>query len=267
MDSTQRLADRTSKHISTSPYSNNHIRIITLGAEGWLFINGTYVDKLDLSGRLEAGSVSAIGSYFAGDGIAGKSTLFSNFTVRPLHKVYGPRDASIEHNPDDGFIDEYDSSQQMADGIIEARFHNPYSTQEGNWSSGFLFRNGSNGFHAVVIQEFFPSVVIGDIVIDGFGRWYHHLRTGDVDSTQELADGIPSHISTGPSDSNHIRIIALGEEGWLFINGNYEDKLDLSGLLEAGRVSAVGSYFAGHGIVGRSTRFEEFTIWSAGDAP
>ena len=57
----------------------------------------------------------------------------------------------------------------------------------------------------------------------------------------------------------------MGGEGWLFINGVYVDRLDLSGGLEAGTVSAVGSYFAGHGIAGKSTRFEGFTIWSAGD--
>ena len=28
----------------------------------------------------------------------------------------------------------------MADGIIEARFFNPYFVPEGEWSSGFLFR-------------------------------------------------------------------------------------------------------------------------------
>ena len=65
--------------------------------------------------------------------------------------------------------------------------------------------------------------------------------------------------------SNHIRIIAMGGEGWLFINGVYVDRLDLSGGLEAGTVSAVGPYFTGHGIAGKSTEFEGLTIWSAGD--
>ena len=69
-----------------------------------------------------------------------------------------------------------------------------------------------------------------------------------------------------PSGSNHIRIIALEGEGWLFINGAYVDKLDLSGLLAAGGVHAVGSYFTGHGIAGKSTRFEDFTIWFGREA-
>ena len=146
----------------------------------------------------------------------------------------GPVSGSIKHDPDDGLIDTYRTFTSMADGIIEARFSNPYSAQVGDWSSGFLFRQGaSNEFHAILVNE--------------SGRWYHHLRTGDVDSTQRLADRTSRYISTSPYSNNHIRIITLGAEGWLFINGTYVDKLDLSGRLEAGSVSAIGSYFAGDG--------------------
>ncbi len=254
VDSTKRMASSTSPHVSTSPSGSNHIRIIALGGEGWLFINGYYVDKLDLSGLLEMGSVSAVGSYFAGHGITGKSTRFEDFTVRTLRRVYGPRDGSIYHDPDDGLIDAHRTSTSLADGIIKARFINPYSSREGDWVSGFLFRSGAfDEFHAVGVEE--------------AGRWFHYLRTGDSDSTKRMASSTSPHISTSPSGSNHIRIVALGEEGWLFINGAYVEKLDLSGRLEAGSVGAMGSYFKGDGIAGKSTRFEDFTIWSAGSAP
>ena len=156
----------------------------------------------------------------------------------------------MDHNPESGLIDEHDTLTLLVDGIVEARFFNPYSAREGPWSSGFLIRNsGVEEFHAIVIAE--------------AGLWYHGLRTGDADSTQELAYETSSDISTSLSGSNHIRIIALGGEGWLFINGSYVDKLDLSGWLEEGSVSAVASYYAGDGIAGRSTRFEGLTIWSA----
>ena len=152
-----------------------------------------------------------------------------------------PRSGAIDHDPDDGLIDTHRTLTSLSDGIIEARFFNPYSAQDGDWSSGFMFRQGaSNEFHAVVV--------------DDSGWWYHRLRTGDADSTQRLASRISSHISTSAFGSNHIRIIALGDEGWLFINGAYVDKLDLSGRLGSGIVSAVGSYFTGHGIAGKSTR-------------
>ncbi len=243
-----------SASIRTGQNAKNHVRVIASGNAGWLLVNGSYVAELDLSGLVESGSVTLVGAFFRSDEVQGLSTPYSDFTVRTLRRVYGPRDGSIDHDPNDGRIDTDRTSTSLADGVIEARFFNPYSTLEGDWSSGFLFRSSvPNGFHVVGIEE--------------SGRWFHRLRTGAVDSTQRLADDLSTQISTGPFGSNHIRIIALGGEGWLFINGAYVDKLDLSGRLDAGSVSAVGSYFAGDGIAGKSTRFEELTIWSAASAP
>ena len=163
-------------------------------------MNGTYEAELDLSGLVESGSANLVGAWFSGDEHSGHSTHYSGFTVRALRKVYGPRDGSIDHDPDDGLIDVHRTSTSLADGVIEARFFNPYSEQEGNWSSGFLFRSGTfNVFHLIIVY------------VDG--RWFHYLRTGDADSTQRLAGNNSSHISTSPSGSNHIRVIALRRGG------------------------------------------------------
>ena len=234
-ESTQRLAVAMSSHISTSPAGGNHIRIIALGEEGWLFINGGYVDRLDLSRGLESGDVAAVGSYFAGHGIAGSSTPFWDLTVLPLRNAYGPVNGSIPHDPDDGFIDTYQTFTTLGDGVVEARFMNPYSPQEGDWSNGFLFRKGdANEFHALIVFD--------------DGSWGHYLRSGDGDSEQWLAEETSPHISVSPLGSNHIRIISMGSEGWLFINGAYVDRLDLSGGLEEGYVSAVGGSVALCGV-------------------
>ena len=252
-DDAKMLQTGSSPAIRTGRDVKNHVRVIASGDTGWLFVNGGYEAELNLSSSTDSGSVALLGSVFKGDELAGGSTPFSDFTVRPLRKAYGPRDGTVEHDPDDGFIDVHRTYTSLADGIIEARFFNPYSPEVGSWSSGFLVRQGVvNEFHAVVVHS--------------YGRWFHGVRTGDVD-TEKLADSTSAHISTNPSESNHIRIIALGAEGWLFINGAYVDMLDLSGRLEAGRVSAVGVYFTGHGIAGKSTRFEDLTIWSIGGAP
>ena len=248
----QSIQERTSSNIRTGRDVENHVRVVASGDKGWLFINGIYEAELDLSGLTDSGSVSLMGAWFDEDELPGHTTPFSGFTVRPLERKYGPSDGAMDHDQkESGSIDEHETLTLLVDGIVEARFFNPYSAQEGPWSSGFLIRNsGAEEFHAIVIAE--------------AGLWYHDLRTGDADSTQELAYETSSDISTSlSSGSNHIRIIALGREGWLFINGSYVDKLDLSGWLEEGHVSAVASYFAGDGIAGRSTRFEGLTIWSA----
>ena len=246
----QSIQERTSSNIRTGRDVENHVRVVASGNKGWLFINGIYEAELDLSGLTDSGSVGLIGAWFDEDELSGHTTPFSGFTVRPLERKYGPSDGAMDHDPESGLIDEHETLTLLVDGIVEARFFNPYSAQEGPWSSGFLIRSsGAEEFHAIVFTD--------------AGWWYHDLRTGDADSTQELAEETSSNISTSPSGSNHIRIIALGGEGWLFINGYYVDKLDLSGWLEEGSVSAVASYYADDGIAGRSTRFEGLTIWSA----
>ena len=246
----QSIQERTSSNIRTGRDVENHVRVVASGNKGWLFINGIYEAELDLSGLTDSGSVGLMGAWFDEDELPGHTTPFSGFTVRPLERKYGPSDGAMDHDPESGLIDEHETLTLLVDGIVEARFFNPYSAQEGPWSSGFLIRkSGAEEFHAIGFTE--------------AGWWHHDLRTGDADSTQELADDDSSDINTSPSGSNHIRIIALGREGWLFINGSYVDKLDLSGWLEEGHVSAMASYFAGDGIAGRSTRFEGLTIWSA----
>ena len=174
--------------------------------------------------------------------------------LRRIIGNFGPVDGSIEHDPDDGNIGVYTSDVSIADGTIEARFFNPFLAHAGDWSNGFLFRRqpGSQTssypiFHVVVITD------------DGY--WYHYLRTkGNGSEDQLLSSNFSNRINTGLPGSNHIRVTAIGGEGSLFINGYNIAKLNLEGLLESGRVFAVGNFFTGHGIAGRSTRFEDFTI-------
>ena len=238
-----------SSNIKTNPNSENRIRVIAQGTRAWLFINRTYEAELDLSGITDSGTVGL------GVWSDAATTRFQDFTVREIRKEYGPRNGSIKHNPADGIIDDHDSFTSLQNGIIEAQFFNPYHAQDGSWSSGFLFRvSGSEEFHVVVVDE--------------FAWWYHRLRTGDADHEQELAsDAASSYISTGSTGTNHIRIIMLGPNGWLFVNGNYVDKLRLGGWLEPGSVSAVAGYFSGDGVDGESTRYRNFTIWSIETAP
>ena len=251
--SDQQVGSGFSTFINTDAYGSNFIRIIAIGGEGTLFVNGEFVATLDLRGLIDAGTVYAIAGYFAGDGVAGKSTQFEDFKIRPIQSTpsFGPADSSITHNPDNGLIDAYASNMSLMDGIIEARFFNPYASQTGRWSSGFLFRwapsHPDNAFHTVVVTQ--------------AGRWHHILRVGDGEH-QRLGNGFSTAIATGAYASNHIRIIAIGAEGALFVNGKFVATLDLSGLMDAGSVSAVAAYFTGDGVTGKSTQFEDFQIRS-----
>ena len=238
--------------IATGAYDSNLIRLIVSGEAGTLFVNGEYVATLDLSEVMDAGGVYAIVGYFAGDGVAGKSTQFEDFKITPIQSTpsFERLDGSIEHRmPDTGWIDAYTTDLSLVDGIIEARFFNPYASQTGSWSSGFLFRwvpsRPDNAFHTVVITQ--------------SGRWHHILRIGDGEQ-RSLRTGSSDAISIGAYDSNHIQIIIIEDVGTLFVNGRYVAALDLSGLIDAGSVSAVATYFTSDGVVGESTQFEDFKV-------
>ena len=223
--------------------------VMASGNIGWLFINGVYEAELDFRGLVGSGSISLVGAWLPGDEFPGFTVPFSDFTVQPPGRRFGPEQGTIEHDPGDERIDTYPTSVWLSDGIIEARFFNPYSSSEGDWTSGFLIRVASADEHHAVF-------------IDDDGGWYHYLRMGGADSS--LAEGTSELISTSPSGSNHIRIIALGESGLLFVNGALVSNLDLSGLVGSGNVAGVGAYYSSHAIAGKLTSFEDFSIWSVG---
>ena len=110
-----------------------------------------------------------------------------------------PVDGSIKHDPDDGLIEAHPApGVTTADAIIEARFYNPYPGDQGNWSSGFLFRLPRFGrFHAVIITD--------------HGLWYHILASGS--DRERLAVGYSEHIDVGATGSNFIRVLADGDDG------------------------------------------------------
>ena len=80
----ERLAAGYSEHIDTRESGSNFIRIVADVADGTLSVNGHHVADLDLGGLTEPGGVSVVGAYFTGHGIEGKSTRFTDFTIRTL---------------------------------------------------------------------------------------------------------------------------------------------------------------------------------------
>ena len=175
------------------------------------------------------------------------TSIPTNALLPASQVVFGPANGSIEHDPDDGFVDTYTArGVKPADAIIEARFYNPYSSAESDWNSGFLFRNTqANWFHAVIVTA--------------SGRWLHILSLGDEDRAT-IGSGFSPRIDTSANGSNLIRVVAVGSKGSLYVNGHHVADLNLGDFTEAGDVEAVGEYFTGSGIMGKSTRFEDFTV-------
>lgn len=68
-----------------------------------------------------------------------------------------------------------------------------------------------------------------------------------------------------PGGSNHIRVIALGDRGWLFINRVFAGELDLLRLSDPGDVLAITGYYTGSVVAGHSTFFQELAVYSVGE--
>ena len=244
---------RHSQHISVSEGSTNHVRVLALGDVGSLFINGNYVSELDLSGWSKAGSVSVIGAWFADDEYSGEATIYREFTVRSLQIASGPISDSIPHILDDGLMDAYSNSTsiRLRDTVVQANFKNPYSTDLGKWSPGFMLRHSKS--HAL------HSIGVGSR-----GNWYHYVGQGTVGSIKRVTNKLSSYVDTSPTGINFLRIIALGDRGWFFVNRNYVAELDLSDWTGRGNVQAFANHFYGHGLRNNSTEFDQFVIWSVG---
>ncbi len=235
-------------NLRTGANARNRVRLIAYGGVGMLFINGAFMSELDFGGVTGAGGVHLVAFGDKSESVSGHnpvSARFEGFAVRPLSTAFGPQSGDIEH--EDEFVGYFDSLTPMSDGVIEATFANPYPTDVGAWSAGFTFRHPRRGeFHAVIVRS--------------NGKWHHYLRTGDVDSEQDIAEGYSERISTTDGGENRVRVVATGEDGWLFVNGAFVAKLDLSGGAKLGEVDAIANYFTGDGIPGRFTRFADFTI-------
>ena len=233
-------------NIATGRNAQNHVRVIALGDRGWVFINGGYEGDLDLSGVSGNGSVSLIGVWFNGHEHPGSHTVYKDFVVRPVDTLHGPEDGSIRQGGRDQ-IDVHPTGSRIANGIIEMHLFNPLFVPEGQWSGGFRFGSGEDGgFHIIVVT--------------GSGAWLHaRYQESELENRGfELSDS----ITTTRGRSNHILLIALGDSGYLFINGSLIAKLDLTDLTDVGQVDAIASLFEGHSTSGVSTPFEGFTVWS-----
>ena len=218
----------------------NHVMVVALEDRGWLFVNQTCIASFDLSDVKVSGDVAVITGYYTGDEVAGESTQFQNFRGYDLRRRYGPTDGIIE-DPE-GSVGVHDSGVNTLDLVMEAEFFNPSG---GLWDYGFVIRN--------------PAYNYAEVLSISISNWYHYTRNvGDNDFT-ELASGSMSNWRGGPLDRNHLLLIAMGDTGWLFVNGNLEATLDLSHNLEAGDISAIAGFYSDSN---QDVDFQNFTVWA-----
>ena len=158
---------------------------------------------------------------------------------------FGPTSGELRHDPSDGLIKTEYANVSIADMMVETTFVNPYSAASNKWDYGFMFRREHAGqaIHFVVTSD---------------RRWYLAWReTSDADN-QRVGGGTIPTFDTSAGGRNHLRIVAIKERGWLFVNGEFVSILDLSDVTGAGDVAVITGAFTGDEVAGAVTRFENF---------
>ena len=98
-----------------------------------------------------------------------------------------------------------------------------------------------------------PAILI---VVTSDRRW--SLIVGDEPPREVIGGGTLKTFHTGAGDRNHLRVVAIKERGWLFVNGEFVSILDLSDVTGAGDVAVITGAFEGDEVAGAVTRFENF---------
>ncbi len=73
--------DSGSANVNTTVGEENEVLLIASESEGWVFLNGNFLTKLDLDDSRGAGNIMAGTGFWSGDEINGETTRFTEFTV------------------------------------------------------------------------------------------------------------------------------------------------------------------------------------------
>ena len=87
-------------------------------------------------------------------------------------------------------------------------------------------------------------------------RW--SLIAGDEPPREVIGSGTLKTFDIGAGGRNHLRVVAIKERGWLFVNGDFVSSLDLSAVSRAGYIAVITGAFTGDEVAGAVTRFKNF---------
>ena len=161
---------------------------------------------------------------------------------------FGPVSGELPHEPTDNFIEEYFGGVSIANMVVEATYLNPYAASSDSWDYGFILR------HRRALDEDAPFL---QVVVSSNRRWA--LKSGAGAPYDHVGGGTLSNLATGAGGRNHLMVVAIGERGWFFVNGDFVAALDLSAVTHSGNVAVITGAFAGDEVAGAVTRFEDFS--------
>ncbi len=284
LGSSEQRANReiNTSDIDTSPGASNLLQVVQLDEVGWVYVNGVYQGSFAMDADTGGDQVRI----YVSDKEPGL-TQFEDFTVwkwdpvmyrdfpevdpsyvppatstplptatpDPLVPIFGPVNGSIRHEEADGRFEIFDGPNIDGNVMVEITFEVPFAPNESHWNFGLWFDSEKPGaFHIVDISGI-------------FGGAYNHWRKSGPDAEwqgRRSEDVVGINLQKG--EKNHVRVILIDREAWLYVNDRRMGILNFSlgdipspnwvGLVVDDRDSQGARY----SMVG-STKFEDFTVW------
>ena len=161
---------------------------------------------------------------------------------------FGPISGELRHDPDNGLIEERDARVSMSDMVVSATFVNPYSAASNKWDYGFFIRDSGAGASSQFLE----------FVVTSHGYWTVMWRKGSSNDSQEIDSDRIRNLNTGAGGRNHLQVVALGDRGWFFVNGEFVSAVDLSEITGRGDIAVITGAFTGNEVAGAVTRYADF---------
>ncbi len=163
-----------------------------------------------------------------------------------LSAIYGPFSGTLPHDDDD-FIETIYADASPADFIMRAEIVNPYGSVTGSWDFGLIFRQTD-------VDDEMRLVVRSD------GSWTLNDRIPGTDNF--VQDGnVSRFLNLNSASSNRVEIIAVGQQGYFFLNDEFISELDLSSRTTSGDIALGTGFYAISEIVGEATAYSDFGLW------
>lgn len=231
--------------LDVSEDGQNDLILAAIGEQGYFFLNGRFIAILDLSSRTAAGDLAVATGFYTDSEQPGASTAYTDFTVWAADPIFGPTSGAMEHI-DDGYVKDVEADVDIYNFIATAQFGAPYPTSTGSWDIGYTFRGTGTD------DQFW-------FVVQSSSDWSFINRQKGDDTT--LDEGLAASFNSSDKGTNQIQLIALNDNGYVFINDTLAAELDLSDRVHSGDISVVTAFFLGNEIEGNATTFSDFTIW------
>ncbi|MDE2780920.1 MAG: hypothetical protein OXI91_14770 [Chloroflexota bacterium] len=268
--------------INTESGAENLLQVALVRGIAWTYVNGTFAGSFSVDLDTGGDGVWLIadddfeGATIFKDAAVWKwdSSMYRDFseidpgyvppatptptitpTPNPLIPVFGPVGGRILHDSDDGLFAQYQGPEVVGDVMVEVTFEVPFAPNESHWNFGIQFDvDRPSTYHWIEIS--------GE-----FGGRLNHWRLSGPDSRLQgrLSEDLVG-LNLQKGDTNHVRIIVVGDSGWVYVNDrrvtivNFSlgdipnpEEIDLLILDTTSRGPGYGE--AGH------TKFEDFTVW------